>query len=178
MKTWNLSQPYAVVLIIIATSLAPSTRVLFARVIIYLICFCFVKVTVLAPFMRTFFCYWPPHIHIRKPVTRGVRRGAKHPKKVFRPPGKICWILFESIGHSLKKLGHSQTTLRAPWCPKLATGLHARVFWCVPVLFVSAICAYALPDGLWVLRRQTTKDKIGKYVGNNAGKKWTKRNFF
>ena len=32
----------------------------------------------------------------------------------------MCWTW---SGHSLKKLGHSQRTLRPSWCPKLVTGL-------------------------------------------------------
>ena len=39
----------------------------------------------------------------------------------------MCWIKFETIGHSSKNLGLSQKTLRASWCPKLVMGL--RVLW-------------------------------------------------
>jgi len=88
MKTWNLSQPYAVVLIIIATSLAPSTRVLFARVIIYLICFCFVKVTVLAPFMRTFFLLLAATYPYSQARNQGGAQGGEAPQESFSPPWK------------------------------------------------------------------------------------------
>jgi len=44
-----------------------------------------------------------------RPVTRG---GDSPPRKFFSPRGKICWIYFETIGHSLKNLVPSQKTLR------------------------------------------------------------------
>ena len=44
--------------------------------------------------------------------------GEAHPLENFLPPvGKICWTWFESIGHSLKNLGHSMKTLRPPGVP-------------------------------------------------------------
>jgi len=43
--------------------------------------------------------------------------------KIFRPPGKMCWTSFQTIGHSLKNLAPSQKTLRPSRCPKLVTGL-------------------------------------------------------
>jgi len=43
-----------------------------------------------------------------KPVTRGEE--PPH-RKIFSPPGKMCWTWFKIIGHSLKNLGPSHETL-------------------------------------------------------------------
>jgi len=61
---------------------------------------------------------------LTRPVTR---RGKALPRKFFAPPGKMCWIYFEIIGHSSKNLGPSPKTLRPSWCPKLVTGLISTV---------------------------------------------------
>jgi len=54
----------------------------------------------------------------------GSRRDESTPRKIFAPPpGKMCWTSIKTIGHSSKKLGPSQKTLRPSWCPKLVTGL-------------------------------------------------------
>ena len=58
-----------------------------------------------------------------RPVTRGTQ-GASLPRKVFSPPGKMCWTLFETIGHSSKNLGPLRKPFATPaWCLKLFTGL-------------------------------------------------------
>ena len=49
--------------------------------------------------------------------------GEAHSRKCFAPPGKMCWLSFETTGHSSKQLGPSQTNLRPSWCLKLVTGL-------------------------------------------------------
>jgi len=65
--------------------------------------------------------------------SRGGRR-VQTPCKIVRPPGKMFWAWFKTIGYGLKYLGSSQKTLRLTWCPKLVTGLiivsnsFARVF--------------------------------------------------
>ena len=59
---------------------------------------------------------------------QGASGRAKPPRKFFSSPGKICWTSFKTIGHSSKKLGPSQKTLRPSWCPKLVTGLLARIY--------------------------------------------------
>jgi len=41
----------------------------------------------------------------------------------------MCWTQFKTIGHSLKNLGPSQTTLHPSWCPKLVAGLVAGHMW-------------------------------------------------
>ena len=51
------------------------------------------------------------------------RRRLKAPLNYFHPPGKMCWMQFKPIGHSLKNLGPSQKTFHLPWYPKLVTGL-------------------------------------------------------
>jgi len=58
-----------------------------------------------------------------RPVTREGLRGRSPPRKIFAPPGKMCWTSFKTIGHSSKTLGPSQKTLRPSWCHKLVTGL-------------------------------------------------------
>jgi len=44
-------------------------------------------------------------------------------KIFFRPIGKTCWTLFETIEHGSKNVGPSQKSFRPSWCPKLVTGL-------------------------------------------------------
>jgi len=51
------------------------------------------------------------------------RSEAKHPYKIFCPPGRMCWTQYENIGHSSKNLGPSWKTLHPSLCPKLVTGL-------------------------------------------------------
>ena len=64
-----------------------------------------------------------------RPVTSGDAGRAKPPHENFSPPpGKMCWLQFENIGHSLKQLGSSQNTLILSWCPKLVTVLMEHIF--------------------------------------------------
>ena len=44
-------------------------------------------------------------------------------KKIFCPPGTMCWTSFKTTGHSSKILGPSQENLRPSWCLKLVTSL-------------------------------------------------------
>jgi len=58
-----------------------------------------------------------------RPVTRGAQGGRSPLQKVFRPPGKMCWTSFKTIGRSSKNLGPYLKTPRPSWCPKLVKGL-------------------------------------------------------
>jgi len=46
-----------------------------------------------------------------------VRRGGEASTKYFAFPAKMCWGWLKIFGHSLKKLGRSQKTLRHPGVP-------------------------------------------------------------
>ena len=39
---------------------------------------------------------------ITRPVTAGAQEGKAPTRKFFAPPGKLCWTLFKTIGHSSK----------------------------------------------------------------------------
>ena len=56
------------------------------------------------------------------------QEGSKPPlEKFFVPKGKICWMYFKTIGHSLKKLSPLRK-LFAPlmWCHKLVKSLEVQ----------------------------------------------------
>ena len=60
----------------------------------------------------------------------GATQGYQAPlrKNFATPLEKVRWLLFKSIGHSFKNFGHSQHTLRPPWCPKVIKRLRTRLF--------------------------------------------------
>jgi len=56
----------------------------------------------------------PSDAHEHTAMFAGTRiQGGEDPLKFFSPPLEKC------VGHSLKKMGPSQKTLRPTWCPKL-----------------------------------------------------------
>ena len=55
----------------------------------------------------------------RLPLKSGTGRA---PMENFRPPGKMCWRYFKTIGHCLKIWSLSKNS-STPWCLKLVTGL-------------------------------------------------------
>jgi len=68
-------------------------------------------------------------LHNLRPVTGGEQ-------EAFRPPGKMCWTWFKTIGHSLKNWA-PQKTFCPTRCPKLVTGQHT-------LLIFRAIAFYTL----------------------------------
>jgi len=52
----------------------------------------------------------------RSPQARN-QGGEASPRKMFAPPGKMCWTYFETIGHSLKNLSPLRKLLAHPDVP-------------------------------------------------------------
>ena len=92
----------------------------------------------------------------------------------------------KTIGHSLKKLGPSQKTLRHPWCPRLVTGLigHSLKIWAplrklfAPPGVPSWLRAWAKPsDGLAFLTNKSWCDIDPEMVIDKLFEKKRRLNF-
>jgi len=82
----------------------------------------------------------------RSPQARN-QRGEASPRKIFAPPGTMCWTYFETIGHSLKNLSPLLENSSHPRCLKLVTGMEVQQTFSFPS---SLLRHYQMPECFYV----------------------------